>query len=294
MAIIEAEGLFSGERLSACSDLAQLYWPRFYIGSNGFGRLELSYTSIISKIFGKFRKPPESEVLWAIFREYEANFLAILYEINGVWWCEFDTSQKFLPRYKTRRDLDSPSPSLEMRQKFDKGYISWKSSKCFTPQSFQKSSESFGRRGEGVGVGDGVGDKTTTIARSVTPEELAGTLPLVGNKEYSVSKVQIAGWQKAFPGVNVRQEIIKFKEWCIANPEKKKTSRGIARSIFRWLDNAQNKSKPNGGSNGLTEFIAGLEADRSGHDGGLYDARGKEAGQDDLDALLLTPFERAN
>ena len=67
MAIIEPEGLFAGERLAACTDLAQLYWPRFYIGSNGFARIELSYTSVISKIFRNFKKPPESKVLWSIY-----------------------------------------------------------------------------------------------------------------------------------------------------------------------------------------------------------------------------------
>jgi hypothetical protein len=158
VAIIEPEGLFTGERLAACSDLAQLYWPRFYIGSNGYARIELSYTSIISKIFSNFEKPPESKILWNVFREYEANCLAILYESNGVWWCEFATSEKYLPRYKTRRDEQSPSPTLEMRDNFQKQYILWKSSKSICSQSFQKLSEDFVRRGVGVGVGGGVGD----------------------------------------------------------------------------------------------------------------------------------------
>jgi hypothetical protein len=156
--IIESEGLFSGERLAACSDLAQLYWPRFYIGSNGFARLELSYASIISKIFGNFSKVPKSEELWDIFREYEANFLAVLYEANGVWWCQFSTSEKYLPRYKTRRDSESPAPPAQTMENFRKGYIAWKSSKSLSSQSFQKSSEDFARRGEGVGVGEGVGE----------------------------------------------------------------------------------------------------------------------------------------
>lgn len=109
------------------------------------------------------------------------------------------------------------------------------------------------------------------IARSVSPEELAGTLPLIGNREYQVSKSQIANWQKAFPGVNVKQELIKFKEWCEANPDKKKTERGIARAIFRWLDNAQNShgGKTNGKPNRQeqmrrdVEELFGSEDDRA-------------------------------
>lgn len=157
MAMIDPEGLFSGDRLAACSDLAQLYWPRLFLASNGFARLELSYRSIISKIFVNFEKPPESSVLWDVFREYERNYLAILYEVNGAWWCEFATSEKYLPRHKTRRDHASPAPPLEIREMWQKGYISWKSSKSFSNQYFHKSSENFCWRGEerrGVGVGE--------------------------------------------------------------------------------------------------------------------------------------------
>ena len=173
--IIEPEGLFGGERLAACSDLAQLYWPRLYIGSNGYARLELSYPSIISKIFRNFRKVPDQKTLWNVFREYEANYLAVLYEADGTWWCQFATSEKFLPRYKTRRDSESPSPSAETMQAFRKGYMKWKSTKSLSGQPFQKIPEDFGkfpleRRGVGVGVGEGVGvvEEPPEVAKNAT------------------------------------------------------------------------------------------------------------------------------
>jgi len=49
MAIIDPAGLFEGERLAACSDVAQLYWPRLFLAANSCARLELSYPSVISK-----------------------------------------------------------------------------------------------------------------------------------------------------------------------------------------------------------------------------------------------------
>ena len=101
MAIIDPEGLFSGERLAACSDLAQLYWPRFFLAANSCGRIELSYKSIVSRVFGNFQSPPKSDDLWKIFREYDDNYLAILYQSeSGTWWCQFITSEKYLPKYK--------------------------------------------------------------------------------------------------------------------------------------------------------------------------------------------------
>jgi hypothetical protein len=40
VAIIDPEGLFGGDRLRRCSNVAQLHWPRLFLGSDGFARLE--------------------------------------------------------------------------------------------------------------------------------------------------------------------------------------------------------------------------------------------------------------
>ncbi len=158
MAIIDPDGLFSGERLAACSDVAQLYWPRLFLAANSCCRIELSYKSIVSRIFANFHTPPEVSEIWDVFREYEKNFLAVIYETEGgVWWCQFITSEKFLPKYKKTRDKSSPAPTVEMMERHRLGYIEWKRANSFQNQSFQKTDESFQRRGIGIGVGIGVG-----------------------------------------------------------------------------------------------------------------------------------------
>ena len=81
-----------------------------------------------------------------------------------------------------------------------------------------------------------------TIARSVPPEELAGTLPLVDGSEYQVSKSQIASWKEAFPAIDVKTELKAMKAWLEANPKNKKTAKGIARFAVSWLGRAQNKA----------------------------------------------------
>jgi hypothetical protein len=141
MNIIEPKGLFEGERLAACSESAQLNWPRLYLASNGYARLELSYDSIISNVYRSFRKPPTQDELWGFFEEFATNHLVILYEDEACWWAQFATSEKYLPRYKTARDERSPAPPLELIDKHRAGYIEWKKSKSFKNQRFQKFSE---------------------------------------------------------------------------------------------------------------------------------------------------------
>lgn len=147
MAIIDPEGLFHGERLAACSDKAQLYWPRLFVAANNFGRLELSYPSLLTKVFSGFTTPPAGDELFQIFKEYEANFLAILYESQGSWWCQFITEDKYLPRYKTKRDHESPAPSPEMIEDHANGYQKWKNRNSLTKKdlgNFLKFPQNFG------------------------------------------------------------------------------------------------------------------------------------------------------
>lgn len=138
MAIIDPEGLFEGERLAECSDQAQLYWPRLFIAANGFGRIELSYSMIVSRVFRHFRNPPTEQQLWAIFEELAENFLVVLYESNGVWWAQFLTSEKYLPKYKTIRDSATPAPPESLVQRAFSGYQHWKRSKSLGPERFRR------------------------------------------------------------------------------------------------------------------------------------------------------------
>ena len=43
MLILKPDGLFAGDRIRHCSDAAQLHWPRIFLASNGFARIELNY-----------------------------------------------------------------------------------------------------------------------------------------------------------------------------------------------------------------------------------------------------------
>jgi hypothetical protein len=111
------------------------------------------------------------------------------------------------------------------------------------------------------------------FARSVPPDELAGTLPLANGTDFQVSKSDVDRWVQAFPGVSVKQELKKFKAWCEDNPTRKKTAKGVKSAVFRWLDKAQNSGGGNGTgeqSKKRTEGNAGAEGGEDGPD--LYAA----------------------
>ena len=102
--------MFDGQRLAACSDVAQLYWPRLFCAANGYARLELHYPTIAGRCFHGFRQVPTEDQVFAVVKEYADNFLVIPYHADGQLWIQFATLDKFLRRRKTADDERSPAP----------------------------------------------------------------------------------------------------------------------------------------------------------------------------------------
>jgi len=153
MSVIDPEGLFAGDRLRHCSNLAQLHWPRLFLASDGFARIEINYARIIGRAYATFTPVPTEAELQAWFQEYARNYLLFLYEMDGQLWGQWDTRAELLPRYKTASDRRSPQPP-------EGAFIEWKrryraENKAF-PKCFGRIPETF-LHGVGVGVGGGEG-----------------------------------------------------------------------------------------------------------------------------------------
>ncbi len=81
---------------------------------------------------------------------------------------------------------------------------------------------------------------------SSQPEVIS--IPLKDGSEYEVSAKQIEEWVKAYPAIDVRQELAVIRQWNVANPNKRKTQNGVLRHITGWLNKEQDaraqKSEP--------------------------------------------------
>jgi hypothetical protein len=151
MSIIDPEGLFGGDRLRRCSNAAQLHWPRLFLASDGFARLEINYARIIGRAYPTFNPiPPEAE-LQKWLQEYANNSLLFLYQVSGQLWGQWDTRKELLPRYKTAADRRSPTPPEPAFTEWQRRYR--EENKVF-PKCFGDLSENL-QHGVGVGVGGG-------------------------------------------------------------------------------------------------------------------------------------------
>lgn len=82
-----------------------------------------------------------------------------------------------------------------------------------------------------------VGDLKTTIAG----EEMVA-IPLRDNTSYTVKPDQVQEWIKTYPAIDVRQQLLAIRQWCIANPANRKSPRGALRFITNWLSRAQDRA----------------------------------------------------
>ncbi|MBI4370400.1 MAG: hypothetical protein HY547_09250 [Elusimicrobia bacterium] len=72
-------------------------------------------------------------------------------------------------------------------------------------------------------------------------QEIAVALPIVGGKEVPVLKAYADEWAKAYPNVNIQQELLKIRAWLVSNPTKRKTQKGLPRFINSWLAREQDR-----------------------------------------------------
>ena len=77
--------------------------------------------------------------------------------------------------------------------------------------------------------------------KSTTPDPSGILLSLVDKTEYDVPLSKIEQWEKAFPAVDVKQELHKMAAWLDANPTRRKTRKGVCRFINSWLSKEQDR-----------------------------------------------------
>jgi hypothetical protein len=84
-------------------------------------------------------------------------------------------------------------------------------------------------------------------AASAPPPPLL-VFPIVGKgaKEWALTGHAVAEWTQDFPGLDVLRECRAALAWTKANPEKRKTARGMPAFLVRWLTRSNDRggSKP--------------------------------------------------
>ena len=93
------------------------------------------------------------------------------------------------------------------------------------------------------------------------------SLPLNDGTAFAISAEQCHEWAGLYPAVDVIQQLRGMLGWLNANPEKRKTKRGILAFINRWLAKEQDK----GGARQPAAKVAARNASFATHGAALTD-----------------------
>lgn len=66
-------------------------------------------------------------------------------------------------------------------------------------------------------------------------------IPLNDGSEHPITQADLDEWAELYPAVDVLQELRKMRGWCLANPKRRKTRRGVGAFINAWLAKEQDR-----------------------------------------------------
>ena len=71
--------------------------------------------------------------------------------------------------------------------------------------------------------------------------EVIEHIPMIGGTEFEVRQSFVAELERLYPAVDIPATLRQMRGWCLGNPAKLKTPRGIRRFITGWCDRDQNR-----------------------------------------------------
>lgn len=77
------------------------------------------------------------------------------------------------------------------------------------------------------------------------------------SEERPITANKISEWQAIYPGISVKQTLMRIRGWAINNPKKRKTYKGTFAFIDKWLAKEQNSGGSHAASQQSTSFGPG-------------------------------------
>jgi len=88
--------------------------------------------------------------------------------------------------------------------------------------------------------------RTDEEPRAIDPAEVEIWIPAIGRRDglnghdFPIMKTKVSEWESTYPGVDVHLTLKEIRQWCIDNPSRRKTARGMHAFVGRWMAREQN------------------------------------------------------
>jgi len=216
-------GVRDSENIDALTPLAETLFYRLLVTVDDFGRYDGRPALVKAQCFPlKDLTPAKCS---ALLTELQDNKLIEVYTVDGKPYLQI-LKWDNVPRAKESKFPQIDRACIHMR-------ASENNSPAYVPLT-------------GTGTETGNRKPETDICAEPQSDSTQSTpslidLPLVDKTEFAITGDQVNEWMAAYPAVDVMQELRKMRQWCIANPRKAKTRKGVLRFVTQWLASQQDK-----------------------------------------------------
>lgn len=215
-----------------------------------------------SGVFLMNRIPITISMLASIFRRKETTVKLALDTFEQFGMVEVVDNVITIPNWGKHQTLDALEKKKEYMRDYMRDYRAKQKEKIALPDGNIKGKKQRKTNSEANVSrleGEGELDKSNNLSNSsnnkilnnkeniycsepkVDSEPEVAFLPLNDDSEFGIKQSVFEEWQKLYPAVDVMQELNKMRGWCLANPSKRKTKKGIMRFINNWLSKEQDK-----------------------------------------------------
>lgn len=211
---------FDDEDLCALSPLHRLCYAGLWCQADKAGRLEDRPKRL------KARLLPFDEVDMDVMLTdlVKAGFI-IRYVIDGKQYITIKPSSWEKHQRPRNDEPESVLPPVDAATVF---VASLGSDESVTPQSLGKE-----RKGKEL-------ERKESLPPEADKPPAVLMFPTVGTEaeEWGLTQELVSSWDETFPALDVLGECRKARAWIIANPDRRKTVRGMQKFLLRWLSRA--------------------------------------------------------
>ena len=100
--------------------------------------------------------------------------------------------------------------------------------------------------------------KGSVKSKSIEPEADVAAIPLNDGTDWRPTEALFAEYVRLYPNVDVKQQFNEMRGWCLSNPGRKKTKRGVTRFVNSWLSKEQNRGYRRPTNNGTYQQAASV------------------------------------
>ena len=220
---------FTSEDITSLTPLARLFYVSLWCEADRDGRISWRPVTLKQRYL-----PADSVSIDALAGELISSGLVILYEIEGKTYAE-------IPSFKNHQVINNRESESILPARV----------KVASPRV--KAEGRKGREGK-----EGKGRDSTEPQSASMLENSVIQIPLVDQTEHPITQSQIDEWSESFPAVDVIQQLRSMRQWCIAHPSRRKTSRGVSAFMVSWLTKEQDKGRSKGPDQHNSPFAGGM------------------------------------